>query len=170
MIGPENENGVVYWENAWDDGEAGYIAAYEELMAALRPVDALTHQRLESTCKQCTYLRLRHEDDVPDYSPEYLYPFHFFQTDSKELLERYLAHSHWQYRQGIVYENVAFVCQTDRQDDWKTFNLCGDRWLEGESVFCREEIRDGRFTLLLQEVEEQAQRRQRKAQQQDRDR
>lgn len=50
-----------------------------------------------------------------------------------EELRGFFAHGNWALRQGIVYEDLAFVQQVDGGDEWWTLKRTDSGWLAFES-------------------------------------
>ena len=61
------------------------------------------------------------------------YPYEFAKTSSVEELRSFFAHGNWALRQGIVYEDLAFVQQVDGGDEWWTLKRDGSGWVDFES-------------------------------------
>ena len=61
------------------------------------------------------------------------YPYEFAKAGSVEELRGFFAHGNWALRQGIVYEDLAFVQQVDGGDEWWTLKRTDSGWLAFES-------------------------------------
>jgi hypothetical protein len=61
------------------------------------------------------------------------YPYSFVRTDSIEGLREYFG-GNWALRQGILYDDLAFIQQVDGGDEWWTLKKLPDgKWLDFES-------------------------------------
>lgn len=61
------------------------------------------------------------------------YPYSFVRTDSIEGLKEYFG-GNWALRQGILYDDLAFIQQVDGGDEWWTLKKLPDgKWLDFES-------------------------------------
>ena len=61
------------------------------------------------------------------------YPYSFVRADSIEGLREYFG-GNWALRQGILYDDLAFIQQVDGGDEWWTLKKLPDgRWLDFES-------------------------------------
>lgn len=71
------------------------------------------------------------------------FPYSFVKTENVGDLRAFFEHGNWALRQGIVYEDLAFVQQVDGGDEWWTLKQLPDgSWLDFESwsfgSICRE--------------------------------
>ena len=61
------------------------------------------------------------------------YPYSFVRTDSIDGLRDYFG-GNWALRQGILYDDLAFIQQVDGGDEWWTLKKLPDgKWLDFES-------------------------------------
>lgn len=94
----------------------------------LKEADERTKRELADKCQENGWLR---RGGYPWQDDPYLeeYPYEFAKAGSVEELRGFFAHGNWALRQGIVYEDLAFVQQVDGGDEWWTLKKIGD---EGE--------------------------------------
>ena len=94
--------------------------------------DDETVESLVAKCQENGWLK---RGGYPWQDDPYLeeYPYEFAKTSSVEELRGFFAHGNWALRQGIVYEDLAFVQQVDGGDEWWTLKRDGSGWLAFES-------------------------------------
>lgn len=100
--------------------------------AGLPGVDPQTHAELVAKCQDNGWLKVggyAWQDDP--YLEEY--PYGFALAGSVDELRGFFAHGNWALRQGIVYEDLAFVQQVDGGDEWWTLKRTDSGWLGFES-------------------------------------
>lgn len=85
----------------------------------LKEADERTKRELTDKCQENGWLR---RGGYPWQDDPYLeeYPYEFAKAGSVEELRGFFAHGNWALRQGIVYEDLAFVQQVDGGDEWWT--------------------------------------------------
>ena len=83
----------------------------------LKEADERTKRELADKCQENGWLR---RGGYPWQDDPYLeeYPYEFAKAGSVEELRGFFAHGNWALRQGIVYEDLAFVQQVDGGDEW----------------------------------------------------
>ncbi len=98
----------------------------------LKEADERTKRELADKCQENGWLR---RGGYPWQDDPYLeeYPYQFAMADSVEELRGFFAHGNWALRQGIVYEDLAFVQQVDGGDEWWTLKRDGSGWIDFES-------------------------------------
>lgn len=64
------------------------------------------------------------------------YPYEFCRANTIEDLTSFMAQGNWAIRQGIVYEDLAFINQINGGDEWWTLKRTDDGWLGFESASC----------------------------------
>ena len=98
----------------------------------LKEADERTKRELTDKCQENGWLR---RGGYPWQDDPYLeeYPYEFAKAGSVEELRGFFAHGNWALRQGIVYEDLAFVQQVDGGDEWWTLKRDGDAWTGFES-------------------------------------
>lgn len=94
--------------------------------------DEQTVDSLVAKCQENGWLKV---GGYPWQDDPYLeeYPYEFVKTSSVEELRGFFAHGNWTLRQGIVYEDLAFVQQVDGGDEWWTLKRTDSGWLDFES-------------------------------------
>ena len=82
----------------------------------LKEADERTKRELADKCQENGWLR---RGGYPWQDDPYLeeYPYEFAKAGSVEELRGFFAHGNWALRQGIVYEDLAFVQQVDGGDE-----------------------------------------------------
>ena len=98
----------------------------------LKEADERTKRELADKCQENGWLR---RGGYPWQDDPYLeeYPYEFAKAGSVEELRGFFAHGNWALRQGIVYEDLAFVQQVDGGDEWWTLKRTDSGWLAFES-------------------------------------
>lgn len=98
----------------------------------LQSVDGDTHETLVAKCQENGWLKV---GGYPWQDDPYLeeYPYDFAKADSIEELRGFFEHGNWALRQGVVYEDLAFVQQVDGGDEWWTLKRTDSGWLDFES-------------------------------------
>lgn len=99
------------------------------------PVADEVASSLEDACQRNGWLRVggyAWQDDP--YLEEY--PYAFVATKNIDDLRGFFEHGNWAIRQGIVYDNLAFIQQVDGGDEWWTLKRSGDSWIDFESISC----------------------------------
>ena len=98
----------------------------------LKEADERTKRELTDKCQENGWLR---RGGYPWQDDPYLeeYPYEFAKAGSVEELRGFFTHGNWALRQGIVYEDLAFVQQVDGGDEWWTLKRDGSGWLAFES-------------------------------------
>ena len=98
----------------------------------LKEADERTKRELTDKCQENGWLR---RGGYPWQDDPYLeeYPYEFAKAGSVEELRGFFAHGNWALRQGIVYEDLAFVQQVDGGDEWWTLKRTDSGWLAFES-------------------------------------
>ena len=98
----------------------------------LKEADERTKRELADKCQENGWLR---RGGYPWQDDPYLeeYPYEFAKAGSVEELRGFFAHGNWALRQGIVYEDLAFVQQVDGGDEWWTLKRTDSGWLACES-------------------------------------
>lgn len=98
----------------------------------LRRADEDTTAQLIAKCQENGWLR---RGGYPWQDDPYLeeYPYDFVKADSVEELRGFFSRGNWALRQGVVYEDLAFVQQIDGGDEWWTLKRTDDGWLAFES-------------------------------------
>lgn len=64
------------------------------------------------------------------------YPYEFCRAESIEDLTAFMAQGNWAIRQGILYEDLAFINQVNGGDEWWALKRTDDGWLGFESASC----------------------------------
>jgi hypothetical protein len=70
------------------------------------------------------------------------YPYAFCRAASVDDLSVFFEHGNWSIRQGIVYEDLAFINQVDGGDEWWTLKRTDEGWMEFESLSAAAMIRN----------------------------
>lgn len=98
----------------------------------LKEADEGTKRELADKCQENGWLR---RGGYPWQDGPYLeeYPYEFAKAGSVEELRGFFAHGNWALRQGVVYEDLAFVQQVDGGDEWWTLKRTDSGWLAFES-------------------------------------
>lgn len=82
------------------------------------------------------------------------YPYEFAQVRDIDTLRHFFAHGNWAIRQGVVYDDLAFVQQVDGGDEWWTLKKTEDGYLDFESIsfrfFTKDEHEFSRFITSMQ--------------------
>ena len=101
-------------------------------MLRLEKIDEATKRGLIDKCQENGWLR---RGGYPWQDDPYLeeYPYEFAKASNVEELRGFFAHGNWALRQGIVYEDLAFVQQVDGGDEWWTLKRTDSGWLAFES-------------------------------------
>jgi hypothetical protein len=101
----------------------------------LAPVDSQTAKQLEDKCQENGWLMRGGYDWQDDpYLEEY--PYEFCTAPDMESLTSFFEHGNWAIRQGIVFDDLAFIQQVNGGDEWWTLKRGGDGWVDFESVSC----------------------------------
>lgn len=100
-----------------------------------KPVDNGTAEKLEKKCQENGWLMRGGYDWQDDpYLEEY--PYEFRTASDMESLTSFFEHGNWAIRQGIVFDDLAFIQQVNGGDEWWTLKRAGDEWVDFESVSC----------------------------------
>ena len=100
-----------------------------------KPVDSETAEKLERKCQENGWLMRGGYDWQDDpYLEEY--PYEFCTAPNMEALASFFEHGNWAIRQGIVFDDLAFIQQVNGGDEWWTLKRDGDGWVDFESVSC----------------------------------
>lgn len=100
-----------------------------------KPVDSETAEKLERKCQENGWLMRGGYDWQDDpYLEEY--PYEFCTASDMESLTSFFEHGNWAIRQGIVFDDLAFIQQVNGGDEWWTLKRDGDGWVDFESVSC----------------------------------
>ena len=99
----------------------------------MKEADERTKRELADKCQENGWLR---RGGYPWQDDPYLeeYPYEFAKAGSVEELRGFFAHGNWALRQGIVYEDLAFVQQVDGGDEWWTLKRTDSGWLAFERL------------------------------------
>lgn len=62
------------------------------------------------------------------------YPYAFARARNIDDLTSFLEEGNWSIRQGIIYQDLAFIQQVDGGDEWWTLKRTDEGWLEFESL------------------------------------
>ena len=101
----------------------------------LAPVDSQTAKQLEDKCQENGWLMRGGYDWQDDpYLEEY--PYEFCTASDMESLTSFFEHGNWAIRQGVVFDDLAFIQQVNGGDEWWTLKRDGDGWVDFESVSC----------------------------------
>ena len=101
----------------------------------LAPVDSQTAKQLEDKCQENGWLMRGGYDWQDDpYLEEY--PYEFCTAPDMESLTSFFEHGNWAIRQGIVFDDLAFIQQVNGGDEWWALKRDGDGWVDFESVSC----------------------------------
>ena len=98
----------------------------------LQRVDKETAEGLVAKCQENGWLKrggYAWQDDP--YLEEY--PYEFAKAGSVEELRGFFAQGNFALRQGVVYEDLAFVQQVNGGDEWWTLKSDGSDWIDFES-------------------------------------
>ena len=98
----------------------------------LHRADAETVESLVAKCQENGWLKrggYAWQDDP--FLEEY--PYDFAKADGIEELRGFFAQGNFALRQGVVYEDLAFVQQVDGGDEWWTLKRDGSDWVDFES-------------------------------------
>ena len=99
------------------------------------PVDSETAEKLEKKCQENDWLMRGGYDWQDDpYLEEY--PYEFCTALNMESLTSFFEHGNWAIRQGIVFDDLAFIQQVNGGDEWWTLKRDGGGWVDFESVSC----------------------------------
>lgn len=107
--------------------------AYES--GRYKPVDNETAEKLERKCQENGWLMrggYGWQDDP--YLEEY--PYEFCTAPDREALTSFFEHGNWAIRQGVVFDDLAFIQQVNGGDEWWTLKRDGEGWVDFESVSC----------------------------------
>ncbi|WP_258552734.1 hypothetical protein [Paraeggerthella sp.] len=108
-----------------------------------KPVDNETAEKLEKKCQENGWLMRGGYDWQDDpYLEEY--PYEFCTASDMESLTSFFEHGNWAIRQGIVFDDLAFIQQVNGGDEWWTLKRDGDGWVDFESVSCEHIIAHSR--------------------------
>lgn len=100
-----------------------------------KPIDNETAEKLERKCQENGWLMRGGYDWQDDpYLEEY--PYEFCTAPDMESLASFFEHGNWAIRQGIVFDDLAFIQQVNGGDEWWTLKRDGDGWVDFESVSC----------------------------------
>lgn len=100
-----------------------------------KPVEATLAQQLEEKCQENGWLKRGGYDWQDDpYLEEY--PYDFCEAGSVSELKNFFSHGNWAIRQGVVFDDLAFVQQVNGGDEWWTLKRDGDEWRDFESASC----------------------------------
>lgn len=119
-------------------------------MRRLEQIDEETKRGLIDKCQENGWLK---RSGYPWQDDPYLeeYPYEFAKAYSVEELRDFFAHGNWALRQGIVYEDLAFVQRVDGGDEWWTLKRDGSDWVDFESwSFGRIVQEPGRFAHAIE--------------------
>ena len=100
------------------------------------PVDEKTAQELIGKCQENGWIKRGGYDWQDDPFLED-YPYEFGKAEKLEELRDFFAHGNWAIRQGIVFDDLAFVQQDNGGDEWWTLKRTPDGWLDFESFSFR---------------------------------
>lgn len=113
--------------------ENGGAMGYEP--GRYKPVDSETAEKLERKCQENGWLMRGGYDWQDDpYLEEY--PYEFCKAPDMESLTSFFERGNWAIRQGIVFDDLAFVQQANGGDEWWTLKRDGGKWIDFESVSC----------------------------------
>jgi hypothetical protein len=121
---------------------------YDEMFESLKPLDAERTAQLTEKCMTNSWLR-RGNYPLDDYA------FSFVKTDNIDVLERYFEHGNWSIRNGIVYDDLAFVNQSNGGDEWWTLKYDSEKncYVNFESMNFTPSIKSGEFKGLISDMQ-----------------
>ena len=89
--------------------------------------------RLIEKCQENGWLKVGGYDWQDDPFLEE-YPYEFSRIDGIDALREYFERGNWAIRQGVVFDDLAFVNQVNGGDEWWTLKRDGEGWLAFEST------------------------------------
>lgn len=91
------------------------------------------HDGLVEKCQENGWLKVGGYDWQDDPFLEE-YPYEFSRIDDIDALREYFERGNWAIRQGVVFDDLAFVNQVNGGDEWWTLKRDGEGWLAFEST------------------------------------
>ena len=103
------------------------------IVDALEQVDKETRNQLIDKCQENEWVKY---DGYAWQDDPYLeqYPYAFCVARNMESLREFFVHGNWAIRQGILYNDLAFIQQVDGGDEWWTLKRTPEGWVEFESM------------------------------------
>lgn len=131
---------------------------YEErcslMKAGFLDLPKVEHDALEKKCQENGWLKKGGYDFEDDPFFDLDSPYIFVRSKDLDTLELFFDHKNWAIRQGIVYENLAFINQINGGDEWWTLKFDEDngKWVAFESITMHIFIKDGSFRDLVERL------------------
>lgn len=106
---------------------------WKDITVHLDAVSAQLAAELELVCQQngwLCYNGYAWQDDP--YLEQY--PYAFARAKSLDELTSFMEHGNWSIRQGIVFDDLAFIQQVDGGDEWWTLKRTDNGWMPFENT------------------------------------
>lgn len=91
------------------------------------------HSQLVSKCQENGWLKVGGYDWQDDPFLEE-YPYEFMRIDDIDALREHFERGNWAIRQGVVFDDLAFINQVNGGDEWWTLKRDGEEWVAFEST------------------------------------
>ncbi len=91
------------------------------------------HSQLVSKCQENGWLKVGGYDWQDDPFLEE-YPYEFMRIDDIDALREHFERGNWAIRQGVVFDDLAFINQVNGGDEWWTLKRDGEEWAAFEST------------------------------------
>jgi hypothetical protein len=107
----------------------------KQLLQTLRAgaIKGVEHAKLVAKCQENGWLQIGGAAWLDDpYLEEY--PYEFARLNNIEDLRAFFAHGNWAIRQGVVFDDLAFIQQVDGGDEWWTLKNNNGEWMDFESI------------------------------------
>ena len=98
-----------------------------------KPLDEETCGQLVSKCQENGWLKVVGYDWQDDPFLEE-YPYEFTRIDDINALREHFGRGNWAIRQGVVFDDLAFINQANGGDEWWTLKRDGEEWVAFEST------------------------------------
>ena len=98
-----------------------------------KPLDEETREQLVSKCQENGWLKVGGYDWQDDPFLEE-YPYEFMRIDDIDALREHFGRGNWAIRQGVVFDDLAFINQSNGGDEWWTLKRDGEGWVAFEST------------------------------------
>lgn len=91
------------------------------------------HEELVEKCQENGWLKVGGYDWQDDPFLEE-YPYEFMRIDDIDALREHFGRGNWAIRQGVVFDDLAFINQVNGGDEWWTLKRDGEGWMAFEST------------------------------------
>lgn len=131
-----------------------YEEKYQLMKSGLLDLPKPEHDALVKKCQDNGWLKKGGYDFADDPFLELDSPYSFIRAKDMDTLELFFGHSNWAIRQGILFENLAFINQINGGDEWWTlkYDDNNNKWVAFESITIHCFIENGNFRELIKRL------------------